>query len=424
MNNLQINLDSNIDNGNSANKAFVYNKYGIEPSIFSIYEPDGSTMFIKSKFINELISKSRILTNKFSYEQDKKINTKVIGDLRDAVFLEYTDFDKSDYVMHNNEWVRSGVLGFNSNLPKKHPMYINVIFQNSENDTSFLMSKKKLPVLIEAQFVILYDSTNPYHLDALKNLVDKFNKNVIFAKYQTTSSYINLVVQENNQIKLKSYNIKKPVINLELSYGEEFANLYPSIVENITKEEKGLWIFHSDPGAGKSILIRSIIAEVNERFNDSDNEDARIIYLPSEMVKLLEEPTFIPFISQYPGSVLVIEDADIALQSREQYGRIVQTVLNLTDGILSDCLQIKIIATFNCALDKIDKALLRKGRLQLRHEFLNLDQERAIKLAESLGLDPTPLKDKESWSLADVYNLDKDPTPLVKKKTGFGFGSK
>ena len=79
---------------------------------------------------------------------------------------------------------------------------------------------------------------------------------------------------------------------------------------------------------------------------------------------------------------------------------------------------------FQFTLDKIDKALLRKGRLQLRHEFTNIPKDSAIELAKLLNLDYTLLEEKESWSLADVYNLDKNPIPLINTKKGkIGFNS-
>lgn len=396
MNKVNINVECNIDNSYSSNKAYVYAQYGKEPSIFSLYEPDNIEMTIKTKFIDDLIIKSNILNKKYSNELPIKLNPKHIHNFRDSLFLEY-------------------------NINSDENMYIYISYAESINDSISLITNKKLPKFINATFVIYYNHTNSVHLEELENIIQSFNKNVTFYKNQKDHSYINLVVQENNQIKLKSYTIKSPEIDLELSYGIEFAELYPSIVDGLAKETKGLWIFHSTPGMGKTMLTRKIIAEVNELLNDDD--DARIIYLPSEMVKLLEDPSFIPFISDYPGSILVIEDADVALQSREQYGQIVQTVLNLTDGILSDCLKIKILATFNCNLDKIDTALLRKGRLQLRHEFLNVPQDRAIELAKKLNLDSELLLQKSDWSLADIYNLDKNPEPLIKKKAKIGFGA-
>ena len=68
---------------------------------------------------------------------------------------------------------------------------------------------------------------------------------------------------------------------------------------------------------------------------------------------------------KHKNSVLVIEDAERVISDRQGHGSSagVSNILNLTDGILGDCLNIQIIATFNMARERIDSALLRKGRL-------------------------------------------------------------
>jgi SpoVK/Ycf46/Vps4 family AAA+-type ATPase len=171
------------------------------------------------------------------------------------------------------------------------------------------------------------------------------------------------------------------------------------------------------------MYIRSLVKKLN-KMKDVD----RVIYMPSEMVGSLESPEFIPFISEHPNSVLIIEDADVALTSRKQNGSIVKTILQLTDGILADCLRLKIIATFNCDLKQIDGALLRKGRLQYRHEFRHLSRPEALALAESCKIpltefDKPEFADKKDWTLAEIYNIREDfhwdNNSNVVKKIGF-----
>lgn len=235
------------------------------------------------------------------------------------------------------------------------------------------------------------------------------------------SNYICLVTENNGTLTTSDFTIKKPKINIPLAYGEEFAAYDKQIYKTLCNNDKGIWIFHGDPGTGKSIWLRHLIGKLNKT-----NKVQDVIYMPSEMVKMIETPSFIPFIQQYQDSVLIIEDADIALQSRKQYGSIVNTLLNLTDGILADCLRLKIVATFNCELDKIDSALLRKGRLVFRHEFKPIPRSQAIKLAEWLKIDITVFnsdsyKNKDEWTLAEVYNIHENfHWEKSNKKLGFG----
>ena len=88
-------------------------------------------------------------------------------------------------------------------------------------------------------------------------------------------------------------------------------------------------------------------------------------------------------------------------------------LLNITDGVIADVLGIKLICTFNTSLNKIDKALLRKGRLSLKYEFKKLAKEKVSKI---LGYDV----DKD-MSLAEIYNIDdeNDFSKTNSRKIGF-----
>jgi ATP-dependent 26S proteasome regulatory subunit len=61
--------------------------------------------------------------------------------------------------------------------------------------------------------------------------------------------------------------------------------------------------------------------------------------------------------------------------------------------------------------DKIDPALLRKGRLIAEHKFENLTVEETNKLLKHLNKDYVSQND---MSLADIYNID---TEIYKSKT-------
>jgi len=229
-------------------------------------------------------------------------------------------------------------------------------------------------------------------------------------------NFIYMVETDNNgNLKLKSYSIKLPKVHIEYAYGEDFPNIYDNIIDKIKTEDKGLYMFHGEPGTGKSNLIRHIISELN----DCDDIN-RIIYLTPEIVSAIEDPSFIKFISAYPGSIIIVEDADEAIKSREQQGRVVKTLLNLTDGMLSDCLQMKVILTFNMDKNNIDKALLRKGRLSRIHEFRKLTYTETLKLVEVLGLDPNKFENKE-YTLTDIYNIDEETGEEINKKSKLGF---
>jgi len=124
-------------------------------------------------------------------------------------------------------------------------------------------------------------------------------------------------------------------------------------------------------------------------------------------------------LSVLKNSILIIEDAERVISDREGNGSPagVSNILNLTDGILGDCLSIQIVATFNMKREKIDQALLRKGRLIVEHRFGKLSPEESNKLLKHLEKDHIV---EESMCLADIYNIDVE---LIKtsNKSKIGF---
>jgi ATP-dependent 26S proteasome regulatory subunit len=119
----------------------------------------------------------------------------------------------------------------------------------------------------------------------------------------------------------------------------------------------------------------------------------------------LLNPEFISFLLKNKSCILIIEDAEKVITTREYQSEssVVSTILQLTDGLFSDYLNIKIICTFNTSIERVDKALLRKGRMIANYEFKPLSKEKTNKLLESRGFDAV---DKE-MALADIFNFDK-----------------
>ena len=88
----------------------------------------------------------------------------------------------------------------------------------------------------------------------------------------------------------------------------------------------------------------------------------------------------------------------------------------MSDGLLSDIFNIKFICTFNTAIDKIDKALLRKGRCKINYEFKELAAKKVEVLNKKHNLG---IKNIQDMTLADIYNYTEDVTEKKPKKIGF-----
>lgn len=184
--------------------------------------------------------------------------------------------------------------------------------------------------------------------------------------------------------------------SLEEQYNDDFAVEDEKIRKFINEEKSGIIILHGEKGTGKSTYINHLI---------NINPEKMFIYFPSALVPLLGEPAFTDFFPRLKNSILILEDCENALRSRESAGgnSAVNQLLNLSDGLLKS-LGIKFICTFNAPPEEIDEALLRKGRLFSKYEFKKLDAEKSSALLTKLY--GKEIVANEPMSLADIYYYD------------------
>jgi len=140
-------------------------------------------------------------------------------------------------------------------------------------------------------------------------------------------------------------------------------------------------------------LIRKLVAELAG--------DKTIIYVPSYFMFDIANPELISFISKFRNSILLLEDAEMILTSSdEERNQAVSNILNISDGLLNDHMDMQIIATFNVNKKVIDEALLRKGRLMVDYKFKKLTAIQATKLSKYIGLNKQYTEPK---TLAEIY---------------------
>jgi len=131
------------------------------------------------------------------------------------------------------------------------------------------------------------------------------------------------------------------------------------------------------------------------------SEDKTIIYVPSYMMGSIADPEFISFIGGFKKAILLLEDSENVLSTTiNDRTQAVSNILNMTDGLLNDYMDIQIIATFNTNAKLIDPALKRAGRLQVNHKFGKLNKTDANKLAKKIGVEANF---KVAATLAEIY---------------------
>lgn len=204
------------------------------------------------------------------------------------------------------------------------------------------------------------------------------------------------------------------------NYNEDFPEFLDNLTVKLNETNNGLYLLYGEAGTGKSSAIRHLITTINRPF----------VFIPPQMVNYLANPDFTDLVlTTLKNSVLIIEDAEKALMKRESEdafhnSELVSTLLNLTDGLYADLAGTSIIATYNCDRNRIDPALLRKGRMRAEYKFNRLTIERAQNLFDKLNIDK---KVEEPMTLADIFNHNKqysnEEREQNKPKRSVGFGA-
>ena len=243
------------------------------------------------------------------------------------------------------------------------------------------------------------------------------NKDYIFdifdsmpEKPKDSKNNFKIICQGSHSIYTETMRLApKPIKDdrYDILYGEDFPleTIKSFFVDDELDREGGLMLLHGDAGSGKTNFIKNMIAET----------DKTVIYIPSSMASVLTSPAFISFLMDQKDAIFVIEDAEEILGDRNQG---TQNILEMTDGLLKDSLNIRVVCTFNVEESKVDEALKRKGRLYYSHHFDQLDVEEATNVCKFYDIDHEPT---EPITLAELFNISKDNGEEVSKKQKMGF---
>jgi hypothetical protein len=204
---------------------------------------------------------------------------------------------------------------------------------------------------------------------------------------------MNIITVNNNSLELKQLQIKPTQLDLSLYYNDDFIAVDQLIRRRLEQDnDKGIILLHGLPGTGKTTYLRHLIGGMSKK----------VLFVSPAVAADLMNPEFIDLLIDNPNAVLVIEDAENIIMDRKLSNNAgVSNLLNISDGLLSDCLNVQIICTFNNALSMVDSALMRKGRLIAKYEFSKLDTGKAQTLSDHLGF---TIKIERPMTIAEITN--------------------
>jgi len=346
----------------------------------------------------------------FLYERERQINLKYKKSFNNVNLTKFDEkwgkytFKESDYSYLKNKELKVSL--FNKFYIINETLELSK--ENKVDKTIYLFTKDSYENSGKiSRFILFYEQETDLVKEIIKDII-----NCMEDLEKTEKSTLNIIIDDGGNLRLKPFQISSKEINFDKHYNKSCKEFVDELLDKV-KLEKGLFLMHGKPGTGKTSLIRWIISVL----------DKKMIYIPPEMTSVISNPNFIKFLMNHPKSILVIEDAETVLMKRTSGGSsAIQNILNLCDGLLSDMLQIQVIATFNTDIKDIDPALLRPGRLNGIYEFKELDDDIAKNLCHELGVDFDSLREK---TLAEIFNSN-DKFSFNKKvvRKSIGFSSK
>ena len=283
--------------------------------------------------------------------------------------------------------------------------FLNLMKYYRENDIAYflwrydfqsvLITENEEIIFGNMMFYAQYDELPQYILDCL-----------VFCD-ENKSRYYYLAYGKNGYEAI-ALDIREIDVDIEMNYNDDLP--YDEIVDVLESEEAGLIILRGEPGTAKSTLIRHLITTLDMNF----------VYLDHSCFDSMIDSSFIQILADYENSVLILEDCEDMVKDRTADGanNKIAALLNLSSGLLADSFKFKIICTFNAPIAKVDKALLRKGRLKVDYEFKKLSPQKTAALAAKLGKE---IKPGESMTAGDIYNNDVTVEFGAREKKKMGF---
>lgn len=173
-----------------------------------------------------------------------------------------------------------------------------------------------------------------------------------------------------------------------------------AFIDRYLADRASILLLLGPPGTGKTSLIRHML--YMKKLHAQVTFDEQLMQ---------SDAYYINYATSGSSDMLVIEDADVALNARSTTNnKLMSRFLNVSDGLVPLLNKKMVFSTNLASIDNVDSALIRPGRCFDVIKFRDLTPEEANKARAAVGLPPAEYKDHVS--LATVFNQTNKITPI------------
>ena len=232
-----------------------------------------------------------------------------------------------------------------------------------------------------------------------KDVIEKFiNDTIVPIPDKNIQKNLSVCTCSNYGFSTQTIEVKPFDCDITKNYNDDMP--YDKINELINSDTEELILLHGEPGTGKTSIIKKLIY---------DNPTTEFIYFDFKLLTSFSDTRIFEFLSDHKQHVFIIEDCEKLFINRNNGNDFLNSMLNLTDGIIGEAFGVKFVCTFNCPPSQIDKAIMREGRLSLIYEFKKLTLEKTQALLPTAS---------EPMTLAQIYHTE-DNGNKKERKMGF-----
>ena len=323
------------------------------------------------------------------------------------------DLNSVDMIGLKQEFPNAEIVTQSSKSQKSTSCVQDEFDDEEESDDEIYIAGEWLSSLIR-----IYDDKIIYYIDSDGIRIWYYNQDPEEAVKRVLKFIpLKVVKPKEAEIKLVAFNqeyytidskIQPTKINIDENYNDDIKPVLEDVKKFLNERKSGLILLRGIVGTGKTNLIRHLITTFPKNY----------VLVTNTLASHLASPEFISFMLDHKNSVFILEDCEQILMARDQnISSAIANILNMSDGLMSDIFNVKFICTFNADIDKIDDAILRKGRCFANYEFKPLCKEKTKALLEKQNIH---IDDPQPMTLAEIYNYsDGDCTKQSTKKIGF-----